>query len=69
MITNFLNSLNILGYIEIIEFIVLVYLFIFDSNDLGYHFFVSNVKILYVKSLKEAQRCELKQIENCFPRM
>ena len=61
-----LNSLNIQRYTEIIEFIVLVYLFLFDSNDLGYHFFVSNVEILYVKSLKQAQRCELKQIDIVF---
>ena len=34
---------------------------------MGYHFFVSNVEILYVKSLKWAQRCELKQIDTVFP--
>ena len=28
------------------EFIILVYLFIFDCNDLGYHFFVSTVEIM-----------------------
>ena len=33
---------------------------------MGYHFFVSNVEILYVKSLKWAQRCELKQIDIVF---